>query len=168
MAIDKKELSRLAPKDRIKKLKKLEEDRKKEVDEIEVLIRESMQDLKTDKLAEEIAPEQRPVDISRLFETSGEHALERTARREAKELGKDAKGYQALAQTYEAYSQLQKLDKALSMYGSLTDEQKNLVGQIGERLNKAEKYISESERTASKLDAGRAVLYKLKKETGID
>ena len=168
MAIDKKELSRLAPKDRIKKLKKLEEDRKKEVDEIEVLIRESMKELKTDKLAEEIAPEQRPVDISRLFATSGEHALERTAIRETKELGKDTKGYQALAQTYEAYSQLQKLDKALSVYGSLTDEQKNLVGQIGERLNKAEKYISESERTASKLDAGRAVLYKLKKETGID
>ena len=168
MAIDKKELSKLAPKDRIKKLKKLEEDRKKEVDEIEVLIRESMQDLKTDTLAEEIAPEQRPVDISRLFEASGEHALERTAIRETKESGKDSKGYQALAQTYEAYSQLQKLDKALSVYGSLTDEQKNLVGQIGERLNKAEKYISESERTASKLNAGRAVLYKLKKETGID
>ena len=166
MAIDKKELSKLSPEERIKKLKSMEESRKKEVDEIERLIIKSMQELKIGKIAEEVAPGQRAVDISRLFEAGG-GSLERTAK-QAPALTKGAKGYQAIVQTYEAYSQLQKLDKTFSAYGNLTEEQKALVGDIGERLNRAEKYMSEGEKAASKLNAGRAVLYKLRKETGID
>ena len=42
------------------------------------------------------------------------------------------------------------------------------IGQIGERLNIAEKYMSEGEKAASKLDSSRAILYKLKKETGFE
>ena len=43
-----------------------------------------------------------------------------------------------------------------------------LVGETGERLNMAERYMTESEKTASKLNASRAVLYKLRKETGLE
>lgn len=168
MPIDKSELNKLSPGARIKKLKQLEEERKKEGEEIGELIRKSMQELKTGKLAEEITPASKPVDISGLFEPGGGEMLERTAKRESKGLGKDSKGYQAIAQTYEAYTQLQKLDKSLSVYGNLTEEQLAAIGQIGERISKAEKYMTESERTASKLDASRAVLYKLKKETGLE
>ena len=169
MTIDKKELSKLSPKERIKKLKLLEEERKKEVDEIEKLIKESMQALKTDKIAEEVAPEQRAVDISRLFEAGGGEKLERTARREAgtAAFGKGTKGYQAIVQTYEAYSQLSKFYSVVSMGGSLTEEQKASIGQIGERINTVERYMTEGEKAASKLDASRIVLYKLKKETGL-
>ena len=63
MTIDKKELTKLSPEERIKKLKLMEEERKKEVNEIEELIKKSMHELKTDKIAGEIAPEQRAVDI---------------------------------------------------------------------------------------------------------
>ena len=169
MTIDKKELAKLSPEERIKKLRLLEEERKNEADEIEALIKESMKELKTDKLAEEIVPERKAVDISRLFESSEGQMLERTARRDAPAATtKAAKGYQAIAQTYEAYSQLQKLDKALSIYGNLTEEQMSAIGQIGERINRVERYMTEGEKAASKLDASRAVLYKLKKETGLD
>ena len=168
MPIDKSELNRLSPDARIKRLKQLEEESKKEAEEIGDLIRKSMQELKTGKLAEEIMPAQKPVDISGLFEPGGGGRLERAAKRESKGLGKDSKGYQAIAQTYEAYTQLQKLDKSLSIYGNLTEEQLAAIGQIGERISKAEKYMTESERTASKLDASRAVLYKLRKETGLE
>ena len=168
MTIDKKELNRLSPEERIKKLKLMEDERKKEVDEIEELIKKSMQELKTDKLAEEIAPERRDVDISRLFETTGEERLERTARQEAPPaLTKGTKGYQAIVQTYEAYSQLSKFYDIVSMGGSLTEEQRASIGQIGERINVAERYMTEGEKSASKLDASRIVLYKLKKETGL-
>ena len=167
MPIDKEELSKLSPQERIKRLHHLEEERKKESSEIEELIKKSMQELKNEKLAEEIAPEQKPVDISRLFEANGEQRLERTASQLSGQMN-DTKAYQAVAQTYEVYGQLQKLDKALSMYGSLTEEQKNMVGQIGERINIAEKYMPEGEKTASLLDASRATLRKLKKETGIE
>ena len=167
MPINKDELSKLSPKDRLKKLKLLEEERRKEVDEIGGLIKKSMQELRTEKLAEEIAPEQKPVDISRLFEVNLEQKLERTAN-EAPAFAKGTKAYQAVAQTYEVYSQLQKLDRVFSTYGSLTEEQKNLVGQIGERITVAERYMPEGEKTASLLDASRATLQKLKKETGIE
>lgn len=160
MTIDKEELSRLSPENRIKKLRLMEEERKKEVDEIERLIKNSMQELKTDKLAEEITPEQRAVDISRLFEISGEQRLERTAREEASPatLMRGTRGYQAIAQTYEAYSRLK------AMGSNLTDEQ---ISDIRDRLNTAERYMTDAEKATSKLDASRAVLYKLKKETGL-
>lgn len=165
MTIDKKELSRLSPEERVKKLKEMEDERKKEVDEIEKLIKDSMHELRTDKIAEEIAPRQREVDISKLFEAEGS-GLERAAR-QAPATAKGTKGYQAMAQTYEAYSHLSTMYHAVSMGGSLTEEQIASIGNIGERLNTAERYMTEGEKAASKLDASRAVLYKLKKETGL-
>lgn len=158
MTIDKKELAKLSPQERIKKLKLMEEERREEVNEIEELIKKSMHELKTDKIAEEIAPEQKSVDISRLFQTTGEDRLERTAREEAPTTGGGTRGYQAIVQTYEAYSQLK------AMGTSLTNEQ---IADIRDRLNTAERYMTEGEKAASKLDASRAVLYKLKKETGL-
>ena len=170
MTLDKKELSKLSPEERIKKLKLMEEERKKEVHEIEQLIKESMQDLKTDKLAEDIAPEQRAVDISRLFEVASGDRLEKTAREGAPAATflKGTKAYQAIEQLKYDYSQLKKLDKSLSMYGGLTEEQIMLVNEAGERLNRAEKYMTEGEKYASMLNASRATLHKLKKETGLD
>ncbi len=167
MTLNKKELNRLSPAERIKRLKLMEESKKKEVDEIEKLIKESMHELNIGKIADDIAPEQKPVDISKLFEAD-DAGLERTARKESNRGLNAAPGYQAIAQTYEAYSQLQKLDKSLSLYGNLSDDQLAQVGAIGEKLNRVEKYMTESEKAASKLDAGKAVLYKLKKETGLE
>ncbi len=168
MPLNKKQLSRLSPEERLKKLKLMEEERKKEVAEIEVLIKESMQALKTDRIAEEVAPEQRAVDISRLFEARGEDRLERTAREEAPSAsGRGTREYQAIVQAYEAYSQLSKFYSIVSMGGSLSEEQKTAIGQIGERITVAERYMTEGEKATSKLDASRAVLYKLKKETGL-
>ena len=168
MPINKNELNKLSPDARIKKLKQLEVERKKEVDEIEELIKKSMQELKTGKLAEEIAPAQKPVDISGLFEPSGGEMLERTAKQEAVSMAKGTKSYQAFVQTYQDYSKLKSLYGIVSTGGNLSEEQLTAIGQIGERIGRAEKYMTESERTASKLDASRFVLYKLRKETGVD
>jgi len=168
MDIDKKELTKLSPEERIKKLKLMEEERKKEVNEIGTLIRESMREIKTEKIAEEITPEQRGVDISRLFEARGEEKLERTARKDAPAASmKGTKGYQAIVQTYEAYSRLAQMYGKVSMGGSLTVEEINAINLIGEQIGVAERYMSEGEKSASKLDASRIVLYKLRKETGL-
>ncbi|MBI2657517.1 hypothetical protein HYX08_02370 [Candidatus Woesearchaeota archaeon] len=166
--IDKKEFTKLSPGERIKRLKLLEEEKKKEVDEIGHLIRDSMRELKTDKLAEEVAPEQKAVDISRLFESNAGHNLEWTARKETASSGKGSKGYQTFLQVQYDYTKLKKFEYALSVEGTLTQEQLASIGQIGERINRAERYMTDSEKTASKLDASRIVLYKLKKETGLD
>ena len=55
----------------------------------------------------------------------------------------------------------------VSSGGNLSEQQLAAIGQIGEKLSIAEKYMTESEKIASKLDASRNVLYKLKKETGL-
>ena len=168
MPIDKDELAKLSPAERIKKLKAMEEAGKKEADEIEALIKKSMQEMKIDKIAKDVAPEQRAVDISGLFEAGNEHNLERTARREARGAAKETTGYHAIAQTYQAYGELKSMYGVVSSGGSLTEEQRAAIGQIGERLTIAEKYMSEGEKASSKLDASRNVLYKLKKETGLN
>ena len=165
MTIDKKELGKLSPAERIKKLKLMEEERKSEVTEIERLIKESMQALKTDKIASDFAPEQRAVDISRLFEANEGEGIE-TKTRKAPGLAKGTKGYQAIAQVSYDYSQLKKLYGVVSTGGSLTEEEKAAIGKIGERVI-ADKYSTIGEETASLLDASRATLYKLEKELGL-
>ncbi|MBI4143308.1 hypothetical protein HY487_00325 [Candidatus Woesearchaeota archaeon] len=164
MTIDKKELTKLSPEQRIKKLKLMEEEKKKEFDEIEKLIKDSMQELKIDKIAGEISPEQRTVDISSLFESSEGQKLEKTAKK-AKSAG-GARGYQAIAQVSYDYTQLKKFDDIISMGYSLTEEQRAVIGKIGERVT-ADKYSTIGEETASLLDASRATLYKLEKELGL-
>ena len=168
MTIDKKELAKLSPETRIKRLKSLEEEGKREVDEIGILIKESIRQLKTEKLAEEVAPEQIAVDISRLFEATGEARLEKTVRKEGQNaLIKGILNYHMLLQTYEDYSQLKKFHDVVAMGGNLTQDQVARLAEIDERINKAGRYTSESEMIANKLNATRMVLYRLKKETGI-
>lgn len=168
MTIDKKELTKLSPEQRIKKLKLMEQERRKEVAEIEALIKESMQALKTDKIAEEVAPEQRAVDISRLFETSGEQRLERTAREEAHPaaLAKGTRGYVAFEQVYGAYQKLKGLYDTVSMGGSLSEEQKIEAGKAGERLIQ-DRYSTAGEEVSNLLNAGLSIFYKLEREVGL-
>ena len=150
MAIDKKELSRLSPEERIKRLKLMEESRKKEVDEIETLIRESMHEMKIGKIAGEVAPEQKAVDISKLFQQSGGEKLERTARKESKSEGsKGASGYHPIAQAYKDYSQLKTFYGIISTGGDLTRDQIEAIGKIGERINIVEKYTTEGEKAVN-------------------
>ena len=168
MSIDKQELSKFSPLERIKKLKLLEEERKKEADEIEQLIKKSMQELKTEKIAEEIAPELRPVDISSRFAETGEQRLERTAREEAPAtaLMKGKGGYQTFSQAEYDYSQAKKFSGFVSMGYSLTQEQVALVDEMGARRNVAERPMPVGEKLAKVLDASRMVLEKYRKEVG--
>jgi len=159
----KKELKKLKPKDRIKKLKELEEKRKEEITEIEDLIKDSEKELKTESVAEKITPEQTEVDIGRLFEEDAEQ-LERTVKKEAPETEKEERGYMSFQQAYGVYSKLQDITYA-SMMGTLTPAQMDSVDQIGERLDRS-KYHTQSAEVANILVASRAALYKIKKYAG--
>lgn len=164
MAIDKKELTKLSPKERIKKLKLMEEERKKEVDEIEHLIKESMQELKTDKIAEEIAPEQRAVDITRLF-VGGGGELEKTVEVKQPSRVRGKGEYHAFAQAYQDYSSLKKIIGYAAM-GSLSQDQLEAVDKIGERLDRT-KYEPVSGELAGILVASVAALKKIRKYAGL-
>ena len=169
MPIDKDKLSKLKPEERIKKLKLLEEERKKEVNEIGKLIKESMQELKTGKLAQEITPEQKSVDISSLFEVSGaelELAVggEKTAAA-ADGRGSEIKGYRLFAQAYDDYSSLKKFMGYAAEMGGLSQKQLEAVDTIGERLDKT-RYEHAGSEIANILVASRAALHKIRKYSG--
>lgn len=161
----KRELRKLKPGDRLKKLKKLGEKRKTEIDEIEDLIKDSEKDLKTDEVAEEIAPEQTEINITRLFEEETGQ-LESTVRKEAPETEKEEQGYISIKQAYSDYSRLQDITYA-SMMGPLTSVQADAVDRIGERLDRS-KYQSASKEAVNILVASKAALYKIRKYAGLE
>ncbi|MBU90182.1 hypothetical protein CMO94_01465 [Candidatus Woesearchaeota archaeon] len=161
----KKELKKLKPKDRLKKLKELGEKRKAEMVDIDQLIKDSEKDLKTEAVAEEIAPRQDEINITRLFEEEA-GKLESTVKKEAPETEKADQGYFSFKQAYNDYSNLQDIAYA-GMAGNLTSAQEDAVDKIGERLDKT-KYQSASQETANILVASKAVLYKIKKYAGLE
>jgi hypothetical protein len=161
----KKELRKLRPKDRLKKLKELEEKRKVEMMDIEELIKDSEKYIKTEEVAEEIAPQQEEVDIGRLFREEAEQ-LERTVKKEAPETESDQQEYVPFKQIYNDYSTLQDIEYA-SMMGPLTPKQMDTVDRIGERLDKT-KYQTASQEVANILVASKAALYKIRKYAGIE
>lgn len=161
----KKELKKLRPKDKLKRLKELEVKRKSEIINIEELIKDSEKELKTETVAEEITPEQTEINIARLFEEESAQ-LERTVKKEAPETEKEGLGYISFKQAYNDYSTLQDIGYS-SMAGSLTSGQMDTVDRIGERLDRT-KYVSASKETANLLVASRSVLYKIKKYAGLE
>jgi len=166
MHINKSDLNKLSPEERIKKLRLMGEERKKEVVEIGELIRKSMQELKTEKIAEEISPEQKPVDISSLFEASGENP-ERAAGKESigAALMKGSKDYQTFVQAYQDYSSLKKL-MGYAVTGSLNEEHQAVIDEINERLDKT-KYQNIGAEIANILVASKATLHKIRKYAGM-
>lgn len=94
--VDDKELERikkLPPKERIARLKELEECRKKEEVEARRIIEDSLKELKIDEMLQEIeAPRQEKVDIDRLFGQS-EDIGEQVGEEELKNLQKGGTDY---------------------------------------------------------------------------
>ena len=160
----KKELRKLKPQDRIKRLKDLEEKRKEEITEIEDLIKDFEKEMKTDLVAEEISPEARNVNIANLFEEESRE-LEFTVKKEAPKEDKSS-GYVAMKQLYGDYTALKDIQYA-SMTGSLTPSHLEAMDKIGERLDRT-KYHSASQDVANILVASKSTLYKIKKYAGLE
>jgi|TARA_Y100000310_G_scaffold264603_1_gene275273 hypothetical protein len=161
----KKELSKLKPGDRLKRLKELEKKRKNEIVDIGDLIKDSEKELKTEEVAEEITPGQTEVNIGKLFEEGDQ--LERTAREEAPETTeREERIYVSFQQAYSDYARLQDIAYS-SMMDSITSAQEGTLDQIGERLDNT-KYQSASQEVANILVASKAALYKIRKYAGLE
>ena len=161
----KKELKKLNPRARLKRLKDMEGKKKEEIIRIEDLIKDSEKQVKTEKVAEEIAPKQTRIDLSKLFEEAAGR-LEATVKKEAPETERETITYISVRQLYNDYSQLQNIAYA-SMMGSLTSSHMEAVDKIGERLDNT-KYESVGKEVANILVASRATLYKIKKYAGLE
>ena len=159
----KKELKKLRPREKIKRLKDLGKKRKTEMTEIEELIKDSEKELKTEEVAEEVAPRPLEINIGRLFEEEAGR-LERTAKEGPR--AAESREYIPFKQLYSDYAQLQGMVYT-SMTGPLTQTQLEVVDRIGERLDRT-KYQSASSEIANILVASRSALYKIRKYAGIE
>ena len=159
----KKELKKLRPREKIKRLKDLGKKRKTEMTEIEELIKDSEKELKIEEVAEEVAPRSLEINIGRLFEEEAGR-LERTAKEGPR--AAESREYIPFKQLYSDYAQLQGIVYT-SMTGPLTQTQLEVVDRIGERLDRT-KYQAASSEVANILVASRSALYKIRKYAGIE
>ena len=154
--LDKAELEKLTPAERIKKLKELEEENKKEIEEAEKLIKKTEAEISREKIAESVkVPETKPVDIGSLFRE--EESLETTVREEAPST--EAKEESQLYQLAQAYEEAKEI-----AYSSepLNEEQLGWVDRLGEKVEKAS-YDTFSKETADLLVATRSLVKKILK-----
>ncbi len=155
--LNKEELEKLTPAERIKRLKKLEEENKKEIQEAEKLIKQTEIQIEREGIAESVkVPETKPIDIETLFKE--EPTLETTVREEAPQTDGEAKEESQLYQLAQAYEEAKGI-----AYSSepVTEEQLEWIDRLGERVEK--KYETTSKEVANLVVATRSLIHKIRK-----
>lgn len=154
--LDKEKLEKLTPAERIKRLKKLEEENKKEIEEAEKLIKQTEAEIAREKIAEGVeVPAPRAVDIGELFRE--EEGLETTVREEAP--ATEAKEESQLYQLAQAYEEVKEMAYSPE---SLSEEQLEWIDRLGERVEKA-RYETLSKEVANLVVATRSLVHKIRK-----
>lgn len=153
--LDKAKLEKLTPAERIKRLKKLEEENKKEIEEAEKLIKQTEAEISRENIAESVKiPETKPIDIESLFKEK--ESLEATVREEAPTTGAEEGPLYQLAQDYHEAREI------LYSHEPLSEEQLGWVDRLGERVEKI-KYYTESDQLVNLAVATRSLIHKIKK-----
>ncbi len=145
---EKDELSKLTPRERIKRLKELQEARKKDIAEAEKLIESSEEQAEGDELADRIeVPDSRIVDISSLFGPEDEVA---TTKEEVTE--ENVKYF-----VQEAY------DAAVDAMESGQEVNREAIRDLGSKLQSV-KYMHPSDEIAKRAVAALGIFYEIRKE----
>jgi hypothetical protein len=153
--IDKEELKKLTPDERIKKLKELEAESRKEIEEAGKIIKETEATLTREKIAESVKiPETKPIDLDSLFEE--QKSLETTVKQEAPKEEEKEVGLYQLAQDYDEAKDI------LYTQDSLDKGQLEWIDRLGEKVDKM-KYTSNVKEMANLVVATRSVIYKIRK-----
>ncbi len=179
MSIDTNELKKLSPEQRVKRLKEMEEQRKKENIEIEALIKKSMNEAKNDKIAEKITPPPRQVDITKLF-TEEEREWKTQDKRQTQALEEQA-GIKYLAdspyksggnfqqQIAQDYSSLKKMMEGYISPGGLSGSQVEQLDKMEQRINNASYQThAQSEKMAIMMSGSKEALHRIRKYAGLD
>ena len=153
--INKSELEKLSPAERIKKLKRLERENKKEIVEAEDLIKKTEAEIQREKITESVnIPETKTIDISQLFAPT-ESALEQAAEGAREMLTEDNVRY-FVQNAYEGIKEV--------LYGEMDNESMmEKIDAIGEKLEKV-KYMHVSSEIANLAVASIGMIYKMRKD----
>ena len=151
--INKEELDKLKPAEKIKKLKELEEESKKEIEEAEKLIKQTQAELEKQGIAESVkVPETKPIDIESLFKV--EPGLEGTVKKSAPAEESSSQLY-LLAHVYEAAKGLYESEEPLS------NRQLEWIDKLGEKVEKIS-YRVASKEVADLVVATRSIVRKIR------
>ncbi len=160
--IDQKKLEELHPRERLKRLKELEEKNKQEIMQIETLIKKSEMEIKTDEIAEKVTPSPREVNIANLFRSEPDD-LEAEIRKPSAESG-EPDGVYAKQQAYNDYQSLVEL-MPYAQNKALREDHMQILDEISARLGK---YDTESDKVTKILVASKEVLSKIKRYAGLE
>jgi hypothetical protein len=166
------DIKKLSPEDRLRRLKELEEKRKKEANETSLLIKEAEEDIKKEKIIKEIkVPEIKKRDITELF-SSEQESLEETVKKSETELPPDAKS--AYRIPLEIQNELKEIYSELTSLGytqNWTREEFHSFYDATIRLREIQNHFEEkikhgyqlSETVTSQLVLSQAVEYNIRK-----
>ena len=153
--INKEELQKLKPEERIKKLRELQRKNVREFQEAKKLIAETEGQISREEIAERVkVPETREVDITKLFDevpvnvSLAEIAREEVTQQNERYIAEIS--YEVAKNALEAFYEGEKIDL-------------EAVDAVGEKLQKV-KYTTSNEDIATLAIATLQVFYKLKKE----
>ena len=156
MVLDKEKLRALSPAERIRKLREIEKESKKEIEEAEKLIRESEENLRVEEATADVEiPETEEVDITRLF--GEEENLEGTIKKEEKEVDEEQVKYE-ISKIKEYAEHLEE--------GPVSTYTMEKIEDMGKNLRNID-YKLLSHEVADELNATRNVIYEMKKHAGM-
>jgi len=151
--LNKEELAKLKPEERIKKLKELEEASKKEIEEAKKLIEKSEQELAKDDIVRRVSvPQSRKIDISDLFEQP-KSKLEKEAQEAKVEPTPEQVKYM-VEQVYEEAAGL--------AYEENSKDKMARIDALGLKVEKI-KYHGLTEEVVNKVVATRSLIYRIRK-----
>ena len=158
------DLKKLTPRERIERLKKLGEQKKKELSETEKLLQESMQEVeRQESLAKRIdLPEMRSPDITRLFTPQEEEVLESIIERQRPREHIEPQKAQYIIElsqepTQTIYSRIRSMYEQVMDAGHMSEEQREHFSQMDYALQQKAVDIKSGNYLPSK-DASRQVI----------
>ena len=169
---DLEDIKKLSPEERIDRLRKLEENKKKEIEEAHKLIEESVGQIKKEEeLRDEIeTPKPKQVDITKLFEGEKE-SLEGVVEREKKELSEGEleqhRQYQhqlSKEAVGDLYNRVKDVYNQVKESGNITSEQQNRLDDINYAMQyksndiKSGTYKTASDEISDVMDASKKIL----------
>lgn len=167
MPLDKDELKKLSPEERLRRLREMEDDRKKDVDEIEKLIKRSLEELKVDELADRIIPHDQPQTLTGIVTEAAEELAEEEVRQADTALAPGTVDYQLMGQVYSSYSSLRRVLNYELAPGSLSEEQSAALDQLGEHLETV-KYTTTTQQVAEMASSSKELIGKIKRYAGLE
>ncbi len=156
------EIRKLPLKERLEKLKELEEKRKKELDETSKLLKESLDEDRKRKAFENVeVPESEPIEISDLFKIKGQELEAVIAREAPPKVDEETVKYELMLD----YKLLSKIAEEKDG-GKLKDALYKVQDRINNIASKMD-YSNMSKDVANQLVITRSVLYNMKKNMGL-